>query len=605
MRIPIENFIGEIPRASARLLPDNAAQTAINCKMWSRELRPWRDLEAVNNPSKTGPIKSIYPLSAVSTYWMHWSEDVNVARGPIAGDTTKRSYYTGTDAPRVTDNVLVNTNPGTDYPTKSYKLGVPAPSTAPTVAVGGSGTGTAIARAYVYTLVTGWGEESAPSPVSAIVSVQVGQTVTVNNFATPPSGDYQFTHRRIYRVASGLTGAEYLFVAEITLATSSYVDSKTDIQLGEPLETTDWAVPPANMVGLIAMPNGVMAGFVGNQCYLSVPYAPYAYPVKYRQVTDFPIVALGNFGSTIVAATAGRPYIINGIDPAYAAPSQHPGILPCVSKRGLVSTEVGVLYPSSFGLVRVTPAGADVITLPIIDSDDWQEFKPETMHAVFYNGQYIAFYSTGVVNGITQGGGLIIDGIGKGEMHLTMLDFYRYGTFLDPDTNKLYMIDYNGTTNTIEQWEGSIHRKTYRWRSKIFKHRPLCLTAGKVSANYGAVLSAEQVAQYQAQHDAALAENAIRLPYGRGAVNAGAVNVYAVNAGDLLEVPEVPTAESSSVEVRVYGDGELIHTEAITNGRPFRIPDGTLRSTTEIELSGVAPVYEIVVAENVSELKDS
>src|SRR4030065_1230097 len=99
-RIAISNVVGEMPRASTRLLPENAAQVATNCKLWSRELRPWRDFSTVNNPIKTGPIKTIYPLGSGANYWMHWAEDVNVARGPIAGDTTKRSYYTGPAAPR-------------------------------------------------------------------------------------------------------------------------------------------------------------------------------------------------------------------------------------------------------------------------------------------------------------------------------------------------------------------------------------------------------------------------------------------------------------------------------------------------------------------------
>src|SRR4030065_637205 len=59
--IAISNFVGEMPRASTRLLPENAAQVATNCKLWSRELRPWRDFSTVNNPIKTGPIKTIYP----------------------------------------------------------------------------------------------------------------------------------------------------------------------------------------------------------------------------------------------------------------------------------------------------------------------------------------------------------------------------------------------------------------------------------------------------------------------------------------------------------------------------------------------------------------
>ena len=748
--IRIKNFIGEIPRASKRLLPDNAAQEATNCKLWSRELRPWRKFSAVVNPTKGGPLKSIYPLGSGTDYWMHESVDVNYARGPIAGDTTKRTYFTGTDAPRVTDNALVNTpyrqwdftntdddwtavngtltpgatalgvaataadlhfvsptlsiegsthryvivrikrtalttwvgtcyyqtaghgesasyektisvpdgidadyvyavwdmhnltNGGTDwrdnlitgirfdftdtngaafsvdlvsvsatatlpdtaYPTKSYLLGVPAPSAAPAVALDGTGTGTAVNRAYVITHVTAWGEESAPSAASSIIAVKSGETVTVNTYPALPNGDYQFAYRRIYRVATGLTGAEYRYVTQLAIGTASYVDSLTDAQLGAALETAGWIPPPATLSGLLSLPNGVMAGFDGNQVYLSPAYVPYAYPLAYRQITDFPVVALGHFGSTIVAATKSTPYLINGIDPAYAAPSKYSGILPCVSKRGLVSSEYGVLYPSSVGLVRVTNAGADVITLGMIDADDWIDFKPDTMHAVFYNGMYIAFYETSIVDGVTVGRGIIIEGIGSGDMHLTELDFYRYATFLDPDTNSLYMADFDGTTNTIEKWEGGIERDAYVWRSKAFGHRPMNLTAGKVLSRYADSVTAEEIAAYQALHDAQVAANVAVVPLGLGAVNVKAVNVLAVNESGLVEVVDVPVAEESSVEFRLYGDGVLRHTETVNSNEAFRIPDGDPWTETEVEVSGVAPVTDIIIAENVAELSE-
>ena len=682
MRISIQDFVGEIPRASPRLLPPNSAQEATNCKLWSRELLPWRGLDVINNPTKTGPIITIYPLTDASTYWMHWAQDVDVARGPIAGDTTKRSYYTGTDVPRVTDKDMVHASAGTNYPTDSYLLGIPSATAALTATLGAGGSGTAVARAYVITFVSGWSEESAPNAVSNIVSAMPGQTVdlsamgkaatltqaagvataacTGHGFSTGDKlligganqGDYNrvvaitntgansftypidntatvspatgtiavfkvaagsapgrtnITTKYIYRVATSDSGAAYLFVASVAIGTLTYADSIADTALGEELATTDWLPPPTGLAGLISLPNGVMAGFVGNQVYLSEPYAPYAWPLKYKQVTDFPVVSLGHMGTTIIAATSGKPYLINGIDPAYAAPSQHPGIMPCVSKRGLVSTEFGVLYPSSAGLVLANGGGAELITLALIDPDDWEAFAPTTIHAEFYNGAYIAFYSTGIVDGITQGRGFIIEGIGRGDLHLTELDFYRYGIFLDPDTDTLYLVNYDGTTNSIEEWEGSITRKTYRWKSKVFAHRPTCQQAAKVVARYSETLDAADVAAYQALHDAQVAANAaiIAAGLGRGAVNGSAVNVYAVNGNDMVEPVEVPTAEPSSIEFKLYADGVLRYTKVVADSKPFRLPGGYTGKETEVELSGVAPVLEIVLAENISELRDS
>lgn len=117
--------MGVQPRVSPELLPTNAAQTALNCKLFSGEIRPWNEVKSNWTPTKAGTIKSIYLFGG--SFWFHWTQDVNVIRGPIAGDTTERTYYTGEGAPKVTDNSIATSGGGTDYPINSYTLGVPSP----------------------------------------------------------------------------------------------------------------------------------------------------------------------------------------------------------------------------------------------------------------------------------------------------------------------------------------------------------------------------------------------------------------------------------------------------------------------------------------------
>ena len=86
-------------------------------------------------------------------------------------------------------------------PTTTYRLGVPAPDGAPTVAVSGTGNEGAIdiTTAYVYTFVTEFGEEGPPSPPSEFVEFEEGQTRTV----TLPSlhtGNYAFGSGSLVRV---------------------------------------------------------------------------------------------------------------------------------------------------------------------------------------------------------------------------------------------------------------------------------------------------------------------------------------------------------------------------------------------------------------------
>lgn len=63
-------------------------------------------------------------------YWFHWTAIVNALKGPIAGDTTERTYYTGDGVPKVTDSTIATAGGGTDYPNNSYTLGIPAPAAA-------------------------------------------------------------------------------------------------------------------------------------------------------------------------------------------------------------------------------------------------------------------------------------------------------------------------------------------------------------------------------------------------------------------------------------------------------------------------------------------
>jgi len=73
-------------------------------------------------------------------YFLHWSASeavngVDVARSQIDSKTDDRIYFTGKGSPKMTFSPLAVSGGGTDYPTDEYLLGIPAPTTAPTVAV--------------------------------------------------------------------------------------------------------------------------------------------------------------------------------------------------------------------------------------------------------------------------------------------------------------------------------------------------------------------------------------------------------------------------------------------------------------------------------------
>lgn len=172
----ITGFSGVVPRLGARLLGENQAQVAVNCRLTSGYLGALKQPLTITHPGVIG-IKSIFRMTdGVSDFWLAWNRDVDAAKGPIAGDTTFRTYYTGDGEPRVTNLQLATA--GSPMPASAFVLGVFPPKTAASLSHAG-GVGEAVSRAFVYTFVTQWGEESQPSPITAIVTGKSDGTWTI------------------------------------------------------------------------------------------------------------------------------------------------------------------------------------------------------------------------------------------------------------------------------------------------------------------------------------------------------------------------------------------------------------------------------------------
>lgn len=184
----ISNFSGLVPRLAKQLLAPNQAQVATNCNLTSGDVRPRNGTRLVYAPVVNSDIKSMFRMEKDGNErWLTWDKDIDVARSPIAGNTERRFYYTGDGEPRTSDFDTAASGAG-PFPSNCFVLGVTPPVTAPTVAPSG-GTGADVTRSYVYTFVTPWGEESAPSPASALATgKESGSTWALSGMdAAPPN----------------------------------------------------------------------------------------------------------------------------------------------------------------------------------------------------------------------------------------------------------------------------------------------------------------------------------------------------------------------------------------------------------------------------------
>ena len=244
-----DRFNGIAPGVSPRLLAEEFGQTAENVDLESGRLVATK-VDADEFTLANSARRSIYKYNygSTSSVWLQWAEEVDVVPGPIPADILDRLYFTGDDYPRV--GIATTIVSGSSYPNASYRLGVPAPSGAPTTAKSGTADTTATPNdvSYVYTLVTALGEEGPPSAPSTVIELTDTESVAVT-LATnqQPSGNYNFgsaAKKRVYRSNTGSTNTTFQFVGEVAYTATSFTDTVDAAALGEVLPSGTWIGPP-------------------------------------------------------------------------------------------------------------------------------------------------------------------------------------------------------------------------------------------------------------------------------------------------------------------------------------------------------------------------
>lgn len=253
----ITGFAGAVPRSGERIIRENQAQVAANCRLTDGYFGPLSQPKLVVSPG-VASIKAIFKMTDnVSDFWLAWNRDVDAAKGQIAGDSTYRTYVTGDGEPRQT-NISLATG-ASPFPNAYFVLGVYPPQTAASLTHAG-GAGIAVSRAFVYTFVTPFGEESQPSPPSAVV---LGKTDGTWTFGATTAMDVAPLNSMAVTGSSWVGG-----VATLTVA------STFGLRVGEEIKVTGMnpagfngnklpitALTPTQVSYLVAVnPGGFVAG---------------------------------------------------------------------------------------------------------------------------------------------------------------------------------------------------------------------------------------------------------------------------------------------------------------------------------------------------------
>ena len=607
--IKLEQFSGIAPRIGPTELGPTQAQTASNLKLQSGEIRPWRKPVAVYTLGQSG-VKTIYQLEKTTTgdkAWLEWTSDVDVVPSPVVDTTDFRIYYTDGVGPKKTNwNLATTSGSGVKpFPDAYYQMGVPNPTTAPTlVKSGGSGT-VHENRAYVYTYISTFGsvlEESGPSPAASIATIEPDATVTVSAFATAPitSAGYNITAIRIYRAVTGATSVSYLYVGTVSVtpstgvASGSFADNILAANLGTALPSLYYAPPPATLKGLIPMPNGIVAGFVDNQVWFCEPYLPHAWPTSYMMTVGFPIIGLGVFGQTLVVCTTYSTYLISGSTPGSMTQEKLSIFEPCVSKKSIASDQYGVLYASPNGIVAIAPGSTDVVTRALFTRDEWSAYLPTSIVGAIYQNMYLAFYESGNTKAA-----LVIT---RGDTPpLVTLAVPGYAIFLERTTANVYTVD--SSDNKIYQLDADpVNNLFFEWKSKKFvMPSPSNFGALKLQADWVYIADTSSYNTYVA---AIIAANqaiwAAGTPLG-GRVDGAAVNIFAINGSILTPIPNA--ADVRNVQVVINADDAQVFSAGITDQEPVRMPAANKNYVYEVKLTGNAPIRQFRMASTIGELK--
>lgn len=459
MKISIQNFGGVAPAINSRYLADNRAQVATNIQAFASggSMRPLNSLL---------PTAESVPLTANTIYrygqsttsateqWLYWSGDVDVVRGQIAGDTEEWTHYSGDGIPKSIHASALGA---------PISLGLPPPDTAPIVRVFGdpptdNSNESAVTMVFVVTYlraIAGLTAESTISPASNSVDVFLSTQYPLITLPDLPLAS-NITGFRIYCSIEGT----YLYCAEwaASYAGLEVAMIKHPEDFGEECPSLFWAPPPDDLQGLVNLPGGVVAGFVGRDVYLCEPYRPYAWPDSYRLSLDYPVVGLGVIDTTLVALTTGEPYFIQGGHPDSMVVVKAGIPQACVSKRSIVSINGAVYYASPDGLMMLSPGGSGLVTQAQYRRKDWQALNPETFHAYGHDLKYIAFRQE-------DGGarvGWTLD-IASGEVRENSIAV-RAG-FSDLQLDTLYVV--TDDDSAVKKWDLGT-ALTATWKSKKF-----------------------------------------------------------------------------------------------------------------------------------------
>ena len=609
MIIKQNQFLGEIPRSGAQVLPDGYAQTAYNMVVKSGELRALHMPKRIHDFDDDRVLRyaqRILSFDGTESLWMGFEDDTtSLIKAPVVNDSYNRHYWTA-----LSHSPLYNTYDRISSGLDAYLLGVPQPTNNFSVVPVGGGTGAT--RAYTYTFVSEYGEEG-PTAGAIVVAGDPDQAWDISGMDTtvPDQAERNITGKYLYRTVVGLSGqVDYFRVntTPIPLATATFSDTLSDasIAANPTLESAEWEAPPEDLDGLVAHPNGFLAGFVGRDVYLSETYRPHAWPAKYKLSVGAPIVALAVYQSSIIVMTSSFVYSLTGTTPAALAFNRIDTPRPCLSRYSVTSLQAGILYASSEGVALANATSVTIATDAIITKDEWQGyFSPQSMRAASDDNAYIAL--------ISAREGICID-FSTNPPSMTRFSLIRdYENLLkDSLDDRALLLN----ADRVYEWNPALGTPlTYVYKTKEYDlGDPVNIGSGRINTQVD-IQYAEEPNPEAVEWNIARVAHAPLNPINSAPINGvypamddtPSYNTFPeykcdVHFGPLFNLDVYSIDPTVTLRVYAYGNRK-VEDKLVPINVPFRLPGGFKSSVWAFEVIGVIDIKSISFASTGSELK--
>ncbi len=277
-------------------------------------------------------------------------------------------------------------------------------------------------RNYVYTYYSSASMiESAPSPASDDLTVDINN-VTVSGIL--PSSDPSVDAINIYRLGGTLTN--YYLVAAVSKTTTSYVDTKSDLQVLDNdtlLETENLVKPPTGLLNLTEF-NSAIFGSIGSKLYFSNSGLVDNWNAD--NWINFPedISGLGATQNGLLVFARNKTWILTGTDLSNYSKYLLSGNQGCIAHNTIKYIENKLLWLSLDGICISNGGNVEIFSYKKLG-----KLNIEPIISEVYENQYYLFHTTGT---------LVIDF--RDGVRFYTLSLIARGAYYNYTFDKLYIL---------------------------------------------------------------------------------------------------------------------------------------------------------------------